>query len=129
MFEKQWLRRRFLDVRNGHANYLMFTVTIINFILITHRFLIEDDLPQIIEISNLWFFFTIFLIFYIPISVLIGYWHRRTQLSVEADIKKMEDPIFAKMIRVILDVQTGKASKEEIEKVRNILSKIEKGNK
>ena len=127
IFEKQWTRRRFLDARNGHANYLMFALTFVNFILITYRFLIEKDLESISELSNLWFFVIIFLMSYIPISTLIGYWHRRTQLSVEATMKKMEDPLFAKMIRIILDVQTGKATKEEIEKIRNMLTKIEKG--
>jgi hypothetical protein len=106
----------------------MFALTFVNFILITYGFLIEKDLVHIVELSNLWFFVTIFLISYIPVSIFIGFWHRRTQLSVEATLKILEDPLFARMIRTILDVQTGKATKEEIEKMKNILSKIEKTN-
>jgi hypothetical protein len=98
----------------------------VNFVLIAYRFLIEKDTPDS-ELTNLPLFIIIFLTLYIPASILIGYWHRRTQLSVEMTIKKLEDPLFAKMFRVILDVQTGKATKEEIEKIKDALIKIEKG--
>ena len=35
----------------------------------------------------------------------------------------------AKMFRTLLDVQTGKATKEEIEEFRNMLIKIERRSK
>ncbi|MEM2159947.1 MAG: hypothetical protein QXN55_03220 [Candidatus Nitrosotenuis sp.] len=41
-------------------------------------------------------------------------------------MKMLEDPITAKMIRTLLDVQTGKATKEEIEEFRKFSSEIEK---
>jgi hypothetical protein len=129
MFERYWIRRRWWDARTGHAAYLMFALTIVNFILITYRFLIEGDPAISALMSDLWLFVLIFLILYLPVSTLIGYWHRRTQLSVETTLKRLEDPLFAKMIRTILDVQTGRASKEEIEKFKDMLLKIEKDKK
>ena len=36
-----------------------------------------------------------------------------------------QNPMFAKMIRTILDVQTGKASDKEIKEFREFLIKIE----
>ncbi len=128
VFEKYWIRRRWWDVRTGHTTYLMLALTFVNFILIAYRFLIENDPTTKAIFSNLWIFITIFLILYIPVSTLIGYWHRRTQLSVETTLKRLEDPLFAKMFRIILDVQTGKATKEEIEKIKSMLLKIEKND-
>jgi amino acid permease len=126
IIKKRWVRRRFLDARYGHTHYLVFGLTCVNFVLIAYRFLIEND-ASASELINLPLFIMIFLILYIPVSILIGYWHRRTQLSVEMTMKKLEDPLFAKMFRVILDVQTGKATKEEVEKIKDTLIKIEKG--
>ena len=56
---------------------------------------------------------------------MIGRWHVSTQLSTDNFLKVSEEPIPAKMFRTILDIQTGKATKEEIEKVREMIKKIE----
>ena len=120
------LRRRWVDGRSGHSIYLMFTLTFANFVIISYRFLIEKD-PLFEEIfGNMWVFGLIFLVTYIPISIIIGYWHRKTQLKVEITMKYLESPFFAKMFRILLDAETGKASKEEIEEFKKILSNIEK---
>ena len=79
----------------------------------------EQVFPQ------LWIFATVFIIAYIPISTAIGYWHRKTQLKIETSVTLAENPIMARYIRVLLDVQTGKATEEEIEKLRKFLKKIE----
>ena len=41
-------------------------------------------------------------------------------------MKMFEDPTMAKMIKMLLDVQTGKASKEEIDEFRKTMIEIEK---
>ena len=121
-----WFRRRWADGRVGHSVYLMFALTFVNFVLISHRFFLEED-PLFGELfSNLWIFALVFLITYIPISILIGYWHRNTQLSIETTLKYLESPLFAKMFRALIDVETGRASKEDIEKFRKRLTDIEK---
>jgi len=43
-------------------------------------------------------------------------------------MKMYRDPIIAKMIRTLLDVQTGVASQEEIKEFRKEMEKIEKRN-
>ena len=60
-----------------------------------------------------------------PVSIIIGRWHTNTQISIEQDILRSEDPIFAKMFRTLLDVQTGKATEEEIKEFRKFLKNIE----
>lgn len=124
--DSYWFRRRWFDGRTGSSVYLLFVLTFVNFVLIAYRYLLEQDAYTEELISNLWVFGLIFLITYIPISIIIGYWHRKTQLSVETTIQQKETPFFCKMMRVLLDATTGKASKEEIEEFRKMLLDIEK---
>ncbi|MDH3278385.1 MAG: hypothetical protein OEM21_09845 [Nitrosopumilus sp.] len=123
-----WLRRRWLDFRFGHSLYLIFGISLANFVLIFHRLLIEriDFLSGIFE--NLWFFTIVFIIIYIPVSVIVGAWHRKTQLKVESTQTMNQNPVMAKMVRNLLDVIDGKATKEEIEQFRKFLLRIENGN-
>jgi hypothetical protein len=122
---KIWFRRRWLDGRYGHTNYLIFSLTIINFVLILYRFLIEQDPIMNEFLSDLGTFTLILMIFYVPISILIGYWHRHTQLSTENTIKQLENPLHAHICRIILDSRTGRASENEIIELKTLLSKIE----
>jgi uncharacterized protein YneF (UPF0154 family) len=120
-----WIRRRWWEFRAGHSVYLIFVLTFINFILIAYRLLIEK-IPLFQDLfPNLSIFVLLFLSFYIPTAIIIGFWHRKTQLKVETTLTMQQNPVFAKMIRTILDVQTGKASDEEIKEFRTFLMKIE----
>ena len=121
-----WIRSRWWEFRQGHSVYLIFVLTFVNFILISYRLLIEK-IPFFQElIPSLWIFMILFLLFYIPAALLIGYWHRKTQLKVETTLIQQQNPLLAKMFRVLLDEQTGRASKEEIEEFRELLISIEK---
>jgi len=121
-----WVRRRWWEFRQGHSIYLIFILTFVNFILISYRLLIEKITIFKELIPELWVFALIFISIYIPAAILIGVWHRRTQLRVETTLVNQQNPVLAKMIRTLLDVQTGKASQEEIKEFRNMLTKIEK---
>ena len=121
-----WIRRRWWEFRQGHSVYLIFMLTFINFILISYRLLIEK-IPVFKNIfPELWIFALIFISIYVPLAIIIGFWHRKTQLRVETTIVNQQNPILAKMIRTLLDVQTGKATKDEIEEFRKMMEKIEK---
>jgi uncharacterized protein YneF (UPF0154 family) len=124
-FGKVFIKRRWFDGRTGTTTYLLFGLTLMNFILISYRFLIEDNVLFKDLISDLTMFSIIFIVTYVPISILIGYWHRKTQWKVELAIKQLENPVNAKMFRTILDVQTGKASEKEVKEFREFLTKIE----
>ena len=127
--DRPWLRRRWYDFRIGHMTYLIFALSFANFVLIAHRLLIER-VPILNEyFSSLWFFALIFILAYIPTSILLGAWHRRTQLRVEQDINMEANPFLVKILGLIIDIQTGKATKEEIENMRKILDNIEKNVK
>lgn len=120
-----WGRRRWWEFRQGHSIYLVFALTFINFILISYRLLIEKITFLQEIIPDLWMFAILFLIVYVPAAILIGYWHRKTQLRVETTMIQQQNPVLATMIRTLLDVQTGKATKDEIGEVRKMLTEIE----
>jgi uncharacterized protein YneF (UPF0154 family) len=120
-----WARRRWWEFRQGHGVYLIFALTFINFILIAYRLLIERITTFKEIFPELWIFATLFILIYIPAAILIGFWHRKTQLRVETTLIQQQNPLMAKMFRTILDVQTGKASEEEIKEFRKLLKSIE----
>ena len=120
------LRRIWLDGRNGHTVYLMFLLGFLNFIIITYAYLIEGNTIFEKLDLELWSFGIILIILYVPISILIGRWHKRTQLRTDMTFSIIHNPMITMMIRILLDVQTGKATKDEIEEFRKMLIKIEK---
>ena len=126
--QKNLIRKFWFDGRNGTTNYFLLFLAMTNFILITYNFLIEDITIFNNLLSNMWIYAIIFLTLYFPISILIGRWHTNTQLHVDLTVKMNKDPIYAKMIRTLLDVQTGKASQEEIKEFRKEMEEIEKIN-
>jgi uncharacterized protein YneF (UPF0154 family) len=121
-----WTRRRWWEFRQGHSVYLIFMLTFINFILISYRLLIEKVGIFKELIPDLWLFAVLFIVIYVPAAIIIGYWHRKTQLRVDSTLIQQQNPILAKMVRTLLDVQTGNASSEEIKEFREFLEKIEK---
>lgn len=124
-----FLRRRWTDFRMGHSLYLIFLLSFTNFILIFHRLLIErvEVLNEIF--TDLWLFGIIFILFYIPVAIFIGLWHRRTQVRIETDLTFRNFPVLAKSFRVLLDLLDGKAKKEEVDKFRKFLKSIETGKR
>ena len=122
---ENWFRRRWLDGRFGNSYYLIFSVTLVNFILISYRFFIEQESISSKILSDLWIFSVILIILYVPVSILIGYWHRYSQLNIENTIKLLENPLHAHLCRIILDSRTGRVSEKEIIELRTLLSKIE----
>lgn len=120
------MRSRWYEFRLGHSTYLIFMLTFVNFVLISYRLLIER-IPFLQEfVPELWIFAVMFLVIYIPVAIIIGFWHRKTQLKVEQTLSLQQNPFIAKLFRTMLDIQTGKASEEDIEKFRGFLINIEK---
>ena len=123
-----WFRRRWYDFRQGHGMYLVFAMTFTNFVLIFYRLLIEQIEFLGDVIANLWIFVVIFLSVYIPVAILIGNWHRKTQMKIEHEQAMKQNPLMAKNFRIMLDLLEGKASTKEVEDFRKFLKSIESGN-
>ena len=123
--ESRGIRRLWLDFRNGHGIYLAFIFSFVNFILLAYRFVIEPTQEYTPIFDRLTPFAILFVIIYVPAAIGIGYWHRRTQYKVESDIKFMYNPLFAKAMRILIDIKLGRAGKEDIKQIRDVLKKIE----
>lgn len=120
-----FVRRRWLDFRMGHSVYLIFLMSFANFLLIFHRLLVEriDWLNNLL--GDLWLFAILFVLMYIPVAILVGAWHRKNQIKVDTDVGMLNSPLNAKIFRTIIDIQTGKATAEEIKELRRLLKSIE----
>ena len=102
----------------GHSIYLIFLMSFANFMLIFHRLLIErvewlNDL-----LGELWVFGVLFVFLYVPVAIVVGAWHRKTQIKVETVVQLLQSPLHAKIFRIMIDIQTGKATQDEIKALR-----------
>jgi len=126
MVNEEWFRRRWLDFRNGNGQYLRFLLAFANTIIIGYFFLVEkvhffDDI-----FTNLASFGLVFLAIYIPLSILFGLWHMRTQQRTDVTTQWEQRPLMAKTFLLILKISQDKASKKELEDMREFFNKIER---
>ena len=121
-------RRRWLDFRNGHSIYLIFLMTFATFVTIQYQLLIEKA-PFLNSIfSSIWIFAIVFIAIYLPLGMAIGYWHRKSQFSVEAEALFSQNQIGATIYLFLIDLIDGKVTEEEKQSMRNYLMKIMKRN-
>jgi len=67
------LRDYWIYFKTGHSMYLVYTMSIMNFIVLQHRLLITT-IPALEKIfSRLYVFVAFFFITYIPLAMVIGY--------------------------------------------------------
>jgi hypothetical protein len=122
-----WFRRRWLDFRNGHSIYLVFAMTFANFITIQYALLI-DRLPYLAGIFNSISIFAImFILFYVPLSIILGYWHRKSQWKVEQDALFRENKVGAIMWMYVIDLIEGNVSEEDKKLMKEALLRITRG--
>jgi hypothetical protein len=122
-----WFRRRWLDFRNGHSIYLVFAMTFANFITIQYQLLI-DRLPYLAGIfDSILIFALVFILAYVPLSIVLGYWHRKSQWKVEQDALFRENKVGAIMWMYVIDLIEGKVSEEDKKLMRESLLKITRG--
>lgn len=121
-----WVRRRWLDFRNGNGDYLRYGLAFSNTIIIAYFFLIEKVYFFENFFPTVWIFAIIFLVGYIPISILVGAWHVKTQARIEVYAIMEQNPLMAKTLRLLIRMAKDDVSKEELLKMRNFLEKIER---
>lgn len=117
------MQKGWLDFRNGHSVYLSFILTFMNSILIAYHFAISQFALNNIYF-NLGLFALLFLGLYIPSAVVIGYWHRRHQWTVENEALLQENWVWAWIARYQIRLIQGKASEEETKLVMDYLEAI-----
>lgn len=65
-----------------------------------------------------------FVAIYLPLGMVIGYWHRRNQFSVEAEALFNQNQIGATINLFLIDLIDGKVTEEEKQRMRSYLLKI-----
>jgi hypothetical protein len=119
-----WVRRRWLDFRQGHSIYLAFLIMFANFITIQYSLMIER-IPAFSTIfSNVWVFVVAFIAIYMPLSIVIGYWHRKSQWKVEQEAMFNENVVQATMYLFLIRLIEGKATDKERQDMKAMLEKI-----
>jgi hypothetical protein len=126
-FGSDWFRRRWLDFRNGHSIYLIFVLTFANFITIQYKLLI-DQIPYLAGVfNNIIIFAIMFVLMYVPIGIVLGYWHRKTQWKVEQDALFRENKVGAIMWMYVIDLIEGNVSEEDKKLMKEALLGITRG--
>ena len=119
---------RWLDFRHGQGIYLGFFIYFADTILIQYALLIEK-FPFIDSLlgANLVGFAIIFIALYVPLAIIIGYWHRKSQWTVEVEALFKENKVGAIMWLFVIDLIEGKINEKEKKEMREMLLKITKG--
>ena len=121
-----WSQQRFFEFRAGHGTYLAFAVSLVTFVLIVHRLLIER-VPELNAVfGDLLIFTIVFAILYVPIAVFIGRWHMRNQYKVESTMTFMNNPSMLRAFRLLFDLETNSANKADVEAFKKLLKRLEK---
>ena len=119
-----FIRRRWLDFRNGHSIYLAFLLTFINFILISYNFLIKQLPFGIGDSMTLPSFILLFILIYIPTAITLGVWHRKHQYSVENEALLRQNWMWAWISQYQIRLIKGKTNPKEDEYIINYLNDI-----
>ena len=102
-------------------------MTFANFITIQYQLLI-DKLPLSAGIfSSIWIFAITFILFYVPLSIVLGYWHRKSQWKVEQDALFRENKVGAIMWMYVIDLIEGNVSEEDKKLMKESLLRITRG--
>jgi magnesium-transporting ATPase (P-type) len=126
--KSNWVRRRWLDFRQGHTVYLVFLMTSATFITTQYVLLIER-IPSLVQVfPNIWIFAVVLFAVYMPLAIIVGYWHRKSQWKIEQDAAFRENVIGARMWLFMLELIEGNVTEEEKREVRTMLKKIMKKN-
>ena len=128
IMKNNFFRIRWLDFRQGHSIYLAFLIYFADSILIQYALLIEK-FPFIDSLlgANLVGFAIIFIALYVPLAIIIGYWHRKSQWTVEVEALFKENKVGAMMWLFVIDLVEGKINEKEKKEMREMLLKITKG--
>jgi len=69
----------------------------------------------------------VFILAYVPLSIVLGYWHRKSQWKVEQDALFRENKVGAIMWMYVIDLIEGNVSEEDKKLMKESLLKITRG--
>ncbi|HEV8404355.1 MAG TPA: hypothetical protein VGQ13_00450 [Nitrososphaera sp.] len=74
--------------------------------------------------NNPWIFAGIFIAAYVPLSIIIGYWHRKTQWKVEQEALFHQNVVQARLWLFTINLIEGKATEAERKEMKELLERI-----
>ena len=109
-------------------DHLIFTIFFADLITIQYKLVLEK-VPVVDTLTggSIFGFAILFIAIYVPLSIIIGVWHRKNQYKVEADALFKENKIGAIMWLFVIDLIDGKITEKEKQDLREMLLKIIKG--
>jgi hypothetical protein len=69
-------------------------------------------------------FAIVFVLIYVPLGMIIGFWHRKNQFSVEAEALFNQNQVGATIYLFLIDLIDGRVTEEEKQQMRRYLLKI-----
>jgi hypothetical protein len=103
-------------------------MTFADFITIQYKLVLEKiDIVDTLTGGSIFGFAIFFIALYVPLSIIIGFWHRKSQWKVEAEALFKENKIGATMWLFVIDLIDGKITEKEKQDMRELLLKITKG--
>ncbi len=117
-----------MDFRQGQGIYLGFLIYFADSILIQYVLLI-GKFPFIDSLlgANIIGFAITFIALYVPLAIIIGYWHRKSQWKIEVEALFKENELGATMWLFVIDLVDGKITEKEMQEMREMLLRITKG--
>ena len=103
-------------------------MTFANFITIQYKLVLQNvPIVDTVTGGSIFGFAIFFVALYVPLGILIGYWHRKSQWRVEAEALFKENRIGATMWLFVIDLIDGKITEKEKQDMREMLLRITKG--
>jgi hypothetical protein len=99
-------------------------MTFLNFITIQYALLIDEIETLKPVFPSPWIFAVVFVAAYVPLAIVIGYWHRKTQWKVEQEAMFNENVVQARLWLFMIRLVQGKVTEAEKAEMQALLEKI-----
>lgn len=100
MSKWEFIGRRWFEFRYGHTLYLVFIMSFTNFILIFYNLGLGESTDMSVVTFSI-----MFVIFYVPVAVTVGYFHRRRQLRIDMVQQWNQNPMFMQLLKDVEEIK------------------------
>lgn len=90
--DSHFMRRRFLDFKNGHGGYLIYFISFVQFIIVSYSLYISGHPSLVAVFPTVYHWIGFFLASYLPLAVIIGHLHLKKQVPTEAKQATQANP-------------------------------------
>ena len=90
--DSHFLRRRFLDFKNGHGGYLIYFISFVQFIIVSYSLYVSGHPSLTALFPTVYHWIAFFLASYLPAAIIIGHLHLKKQVPTEARQTTIANP-------------------------------------